>query len=695
MNKILVVLFVFLTGLGAVQADEPLRVGLLACRDVARTRAQWQPLAQYLQEALGGSVVVEAYGTPEMNAAVSAVALDVVITNPSHYSVLKARSAVSAPVATKVVREGEKALSSFGGVILGRADDPQITTLSDLVGKRVATPSVESLGSFQVQAFELLAAGVPIPQGEQILVTGMPHDRAVEALLEGRVDVAFVHTSEMEAMVAKGTLDPASVRVLHRQEEPFFPHATSTRLYPEWPVAVRPGLEADRARRLTVALLTLGEHTELAHALGIEGFTIPADYGPVEEVLHRMRAPPFDAPPFFSLADLWGRYRSAVVAVLVFCLLLGAAVGILEWQNKRVRQGRLRFSKLFEASPQPMLILVEDRFTECNAAALHVLGCRSKSEIVGRGPLDISPEIQPDGRPSRQIHEEIRQAALGGQSPCFEWVHARADGSPMITYVCINRIDLDLRPALVCVWHDITRSKALEAELQRSNTELEHFAHVASHDLRQPLRMVSSYLDLINRRLGPDATGEMRDFIDFALGGARRMDQLIVALLDYSRVGSLTTPRESIDLATVVREALENLRVATRESEARIDLGTPLPTVLGNRIDLVRLFQNLIGNAITYRQKTLSPVISVSGWNSGKEVVIEVTDNGIGIASEDQDRVFALFQRARTDEPREGTGLGLAVCKKIMTRHGGRITVRSQPGRGSTFVLSFPKGAGG
>ncbi len=236
----------------------------------------------------------------------------------------------------------------------------------------------------------------------------------------------------------------------------------------------------------------------------------------------------------------------------------------------------------------------------------------------------------------------------------------------------------------------LAMDKALD-DLARSNDELQQFAYVASHDLRQPLRMVSSYLTLIERKLGRDIGADLKDYLGFAVNGAKRMDRLILDLLDYSRVGRDGPPGEVLDLREVIDDALLNLAPAIAEAAAEVVVHDPLPVVLGDRSELTRLFQNLIGNAVKYRAPGRSPRIEVECRDDGAGWLFSVRDNGIGIAADGLDRVFGVFQRLVPAEAYEGTGIGLAVCKKIVEHHGGRIWVESEPDFGATFLFFLPR----
>ena len=226
------------------------------------------------------------------------------------------------------------------------------------------------------------------------------------------------------------------------------------------------------------------------------------------------------------------------------------------------------------------------------------------------------------------------------------------------------------------------------AELERSNKDLERFAYFASHDLQEPLRMVASYTQLLAKRYQGRLDADADTFIDFALDGAQRMQALIHDLLVYSRAAR-EPKREEVDLDACLRRALANLEVALSESQGVVR-GEGLPTVTGDPGALAQVFQNLVGNALKFRG-AYPPEVEVRAERVGPEWLVWVRDNGIGIAPEHADRVFQLFQRLHRDEC-PGTGIGLALCRKIVERHGGRIWVESDPGEGATFFFTLPGG---
>jgi len=225
-------------------------------------------------------------------------------------------------------------------------------------------------------------------------------------------------------------------------------------------------------------------------------------------------------------------------------------------------------------------------------------------------------------------------------------------------------------------------------ELARSNTELEQFAYVASHDLQEPLRMVASYTQLLAKRYTGRLDGDADEFIAYAVDGVTRMQTQIQDLLSYSRVGKKERDFESTDCAAVLDRALANLKVAVEESGARVT-SDPLPSVMGDGNQLTQLLQNLVGNAIKFRnhERTL---IHVSARREGKEWIFSVRDNGIGFEPQFAERIFIIFQRLHAKGEHPGTGIGLAVCKKIVERHNGRIWAEAEPGKGATFYFTIP-----
>jgi len=236
---------------------------------------------------------------------------------------------------------------------------------------------------------------------------------------------------------------------------------------------------------------------------------------------------------------------------------------------------------------------------------------------------------------------------------------------------------------------EIAERVAAQQALQSSNADLEQFAYVASHDLQEPLRMVSSYMELFARRYAGHVDEQADRYIRYAVDGARRMQALINALLEYSRVGRRGAPAHTVRADDVLDQALENLRPALEQAGALVER-EPLPSVSADEAQLVQVFQNLVGNAVKFQPKEARPVVRVRAAPDGARWRFSIADNGIGIAQAHLDRIFVIFQRLHTRAEYPGTGIGLSICRKVVERHGGRIWAESEPGRGTTFHFTLP-----
>ncbi|WP_306056259.1 sensor histidine kinase [Natronococcus wangiae] len=245
----------------------------------------------------------------------------------------------------------------------------------------------------------------------------------------------------------------------------------------------------------------------------------------------------------------------------------------------------------------------------------------------------------------------------------------------------------DERYAIV-TYRNVTERKENQRQVEESNERLQQFAYAVSHDLQEPLRMITSYLELLERRYGDELGEDGEEFIEFAVDGAERMRAMIEGLLEYSRVETRGDPFEPVDLDPLLEEIRTDLQVAIEETDGELTVES-LPTVSGDRSQLRQLFQNLLENAITYSGDE-PPQIRVKAERSDGEWIVAVSDNGIGIDPEDQERIFDVFDRLHSREEYDGTGIGLALCERIAERHGGSIEVESEPGEGTTFFVTLP-----
>jgi len=302
------------------------------------------------------------------------------------------------------------------------------------------------------------------------------------------------------------------------------------------------------------------------------------------------------------------------------------------------------------------------------------------------------------------IHPEDRERVLADLSHLFEEGHhlheyrfRHSDGGYrwMRDELVLIRDENENPLEIVGCWVDVTSQKEIEErleesrdELERSNKELEQFAYVTSHDLQEPLRKIKSFTELLARRYQGQLDEKGDKYISYITGGATRMQGLINDLLTYSRVSTRGKKFTSTSAETVLESALSNLQVATRESGAQVT-HDPLPFIKADPTQMLQLFQNLVGNAVKFRGE-LAPKVHVSVKEDGDRWLFRVRDNGIGLDMKQAERIFQVFQRLHPRGEYPGTGIGLAVCRRIVERHGGRIWVESEPGKGSTFFFTIP-----
>jgi PAS domain S-box-containing protein len=361
--------------------------------------------------------------------------------------------------------------------------------------------------------------------------------------------------------------------------------------------------------------------------------------------------------------------------------------------EKHLAQMEGRYRGLLEAAPDPMVVVNQGgEIVLLNLQAEKQFGYR-RNELLGQKVTNIIPE----GFAERLIADGLRSAedALAQQiGTGIELSGRRKDRTEFPIELMLSPLGGAEGILVTAAIRNISVRKSAEAhlmqkvkELNRSNEELELFAYIASHDLQEPLRMVASYTQLLSRRYKGKLDSDADEFISFAVDGATRMQRLIQDLLAYSRIGTKGKDLLKTSSEAALKVALSNLRGTIEESGAVVT-HDQLPNVMADEMQLVQLFQNLVGNAIKYQNPGI-PRVHIAALNGGKQYSFSVQDNGLGIDPQYFERIFGMFQRLHKREEFAGTGIGLAICKKIVERHGGQISVESQPGMGSTFRFAL------
>jgi len=379
--------------------------------------------------------------------------------------------------------------------------------------------------------------------------------------------------------------------------------------------------------------------------------------------------------------------------------------GRAEQALQRLVMAEAKYRGVIDAAPDAIVLVTADGTIDLVNRQTDLLFGYPRDELLGR-PIEILIPERFHGRhlshrAGYEAHPQTRPMGVG-----LELFGRHQDGHEFAIEISLSPMWPDRQFLVTAVIRDVSERKHTDqqlrqtaellarqtAELARSNEELERFAYVASHDLQEPLRMVASYTQLLARRYRGRLDEDADEFIGYAVDGAQRMQRLIRDLLEYSHVGTRGGAFEPVDTGALVDDVVGSLGTATAESGATI-AREALPTVAADPSQLRQLFQNLLGNAIKYRRADAPTQVHVAATRDGAMWRFTVRDNGIGIAPEYAERVFAIFQRLHTSAEYSGTGIGLAICKKIVERHGGRIWVESVPGTGTAFHFTLPAGA--
>ena len=381
---------------------------------------------------------------------------------------------------------------------------------------------------------------------------------------------------------------------------------------------------------------------------------------------------------------------------------------LIEAELKEVEE---KYRKVFNnANDMIGLNLMEEnglpgKFIDINKIGIERLGY-TYDEFLNMTPADI---IAPDKL--SKISENALELSKKGHAT-FEIIHQSKSGKRIPVEINNHLFELDGKKIALAITRDITERKKAEKALKQSNDnlelkvkertieleevitalkhsneELEQFAHVTSHDLREPLRMITSFLQLLEKRYKDQLDDDAHEFIEFAVDGAKRLDNMINDLLEYSQVKGMVREFVQVDTEKVLDDTLLNLKVSIDKNNAVIT-HDPLPKIIGDKEMLIQLFQNLISNSIKYRSDKL-PKIHISVIEEGNQYCFSVKDNGIGISSDHLERIFTIFQRLHTNDEYEGTGIGLAIAQKIVHQFGGQMWAESEKGKGSIFYFTI------
>ncbi len=456
---------------------EVIRFGVFAYLGVEQTREKYAPLEAYLNRVLEKKVVMEFLTQEEMDAKIAAGEIDIATTNPTHFLVIRQNYSLSGALATLVNHDEQgKTTSALGGVIVVRSDSP-IRTLADLRGKTIATPSTKHMGGYRAQLYELHTAGLDIADVQRRVVEMHgSHQEVVRAVLARKADAGFIRDGILEHMIARFEIPHVSVRIINEQPRSMHPYRVSTRLYPEWPVFALPNAMPQDVKAVLGALLTLAPSEPGLAQSGIYGYTLPADYLEVEELSRALRLPPFDAPPAFTLHDIWERHTLGIVLAMLLGVMM-AAYYLLSMRRKKLFETLL--SNIGDG------VYGVDREGRCvwvNDQAAEMLGY-TKKELLNVNQHTLFHHHKPSHEAYDEEECPIHLTLLDHRIRRTEEYFIRKDGT--FFPVSLTVAPLNHHGAIV-VFRDISEEKELREALIRGEANLKKaqaIAHIGSWEL--------------------------------------------------------------------------------------------------------------------------------------------------------------------------------------------------------------------
>lgn len=393
-----------------------------------------------------------------------------------------------------------------------------------------------------------------------------------------------------------------------------------------------------------------------------------------------------------DFAPMFGAGTRPIGYMPVLAFMIIAWTSILHHRLPPITAARAAREILDTMADALFVIDADARIRVVNGAVTHLLGFKD-ADLLGRS-IDTLEITQSEHTISRTLRDLARRGPIRDQE---RLMRQKASDEPVAVSLSISPVaDGDVQQGAVVIARDIRERKSAEAELheamlrlEQSNRELEDFAYVASHDLQEPLRKIQAFGDRLHSKYASELPEQAQDYIARMQSAARRMQVLINDLLAFSRVTTKAQPFVPVDLEHVAREVAHDLEIRTHEAGAHVEIGK-LPEIDADPLQMRQLLQNLISNALKFRREGVPPLVVVAGSIDGEKAQIAVTDNGIGFEEKYADRIFTMFERLHGRGAYEGTGIGLAICRKIVERHGGEVMACSTPGVGSTFTITLP-----
>ncbi|MCX6073308.1 MAG: PhnD/SsuA/transferrin family substrate-binding protein [Campylobacterales bacterium] len=703
-------------------SDKILKLGVYAFRTPAEMEQRFRPLAKYLSDNLEGyDVTLRVLSPREMEHAIEKNELDLVLTNPVHYIELSQKFQMTGAIATMVPLEGGLPSYKLGGTIFALKSSGFHGDLKELQGERFAVFGPHSLGGYLASLYEFKKEGMDYNAIGKIISTSKSHDDVVKTVMEGRADVGFIRSGVLESMEKKGLIDLRKIQILHPQHHQGFNVATSTEAYPEWPFVAMPQVESDAARRLSSLLLGIEPNDPVARQAKIYGFSVPADYKPVEQMMRELEVFPFDKHQPLTLMRVWREYSWQISSVLLFTLM-----GILftlrlnrinerlfkeEFELKKVNISLQEFQDALEkerAFVQGILDSVENIVMIARAGAVFQFNSRFY-ETFAYDNLDSF----------LKNHSSIcelfiaKEGFLSTENEMEQWFSSVVDapdqlhkvamkdrhGEEKIFSVKIRELLFDKVKYMIVTFNDITLIEEARRSAEESQRAKAEFLATMSHEIRTPMNGILGFTSLLAQTA---LTSTQQKYLDIVSASTNTLLGVVNDILDFSKIesGRLELDPVVVDLKQemLLHFSFYEPIASQKEIEYTLNLPENIPVCVS--IDMLRLKQvlsNLIGNALKFTPNKGSVSFGLTlirQTNESADIRFFITDTGIGISLEKQQKIFEAFGQADSSTTREygGTGLGLSISAQLVELFGSQLEVHSILGQGSTFyfTLSVP-----